>query len=125
MICWAFVFIANIIDYNSGISTSRALGEKISSKKMRKTFAKVSDYYRVLTFALLFDAIGSFFYFYKVPIASILSSAAVIAIEARSVIENSRKKKTAAADIPNIIKQIVNCEKIEEAKKIIDLLKNK
>lgn len=119
MICWTFVFIANIIDFWSGRDTAKALGEPIDSKGYRRTFIKIGDYYRVLMFALLFDLIGSLFEFYKLPFATLLGSVAVIAIELKSVIENSRRKKSHSAEIPEIIKEIVQCTTTAKGEEIL------
>ena len=129
MLCWAFVFVANIVDFCSGRETAKALGEKIDSKGYRRTFVKIGDYYRVLIFALLFDLIGSLFTFYRVPIASIIGSISVIAIECSSVIENSRRKKSHAAEVPDIIKKIIQCATTKDGERIfneiINQIKNK
>lgn len=119
MICWTFVFVANIIDFWSGRDTAKALGEPIDSKGYRKTFVKIGDYYRVLMFALLFDLIGSLFEFYKLPFATLLGSVAVIAIELKSVIENSRRKKSHSAEIPQIIKEIIQCSTTAKGEEIL------
>lgn len=119
MICWTFVFIANIIDFWSGRDTAKALGEPIDSKGYRKTFVKIGDYYRVLVFLLLFDLIGSLFDFYKLPFATLLGSVAVIAIELKSVIENSRRKKSHSAEIPQIIKEIIQCSTTAKGEEIL------
>lgn len=122
LVCWTFVFIANILDFWSGRDTAKALGEKIDSKGYRRTFVKIGDYYRVLMFLLLFDLIGSLFEFYKLPFATILGSIATIAIELKSVIENSRRKKSHAGDMPEIIKEIIQCTTADKSKEILDRL---
>lgn len=118
LVCWSFVFIANMVDFVSGRETARVLGEPINSKGYRKTFAKMGDYYRVLTFALLFDIIGSLIPAYSLPYASMLGSICVIAIECTSVIENSRKKKSKAADIPDMVRKIIQCTTVEKGEQI-------
>lgn len=122
LVCWAFVFCANILDFWSGRDTAKALGEAIDSKGYRKTFVKIGDYYRVLMFLLLFDLIGTLFEFYKLPFATILGSVSVIAIEMKSVIENSRRKKSHSAEIPNIVKEIIQCSTPGKGKEIIEKL---
>lgn len=119
LICWAFVFVANFVDFWSGRNTARAIGEHIDSKGYRRTFIKIGDYYRVLIFALLFDLIGSLFTFYKLPFASLLGSISVISIECASVIENSRRKKSHAAEVPEIIKKIIQCATTKDGEKIL------
>ena len=123
LICWAFVFVANFVDFWSGRNTARAIGEHIDSKGYRRTFIKIGDYYRVLIFALLFDLIGSLFSFYKLPFASLLGSISVIAIECASVLENSRRKKSHAAEVPEIIKKIIQCATTKDGEKILDEIK--
>ncbi len=118
LVCWTLVFIANMVDYVSGVDTAKALGEPIKSKGCRKTFAKMGDYFRVLTFALLFDIIGSLCSFYSLPFASMLGSISVIAIELFSVIENSRRKKSNAGDIPDMVKKIIQCTTVDKGKQI-------
>lgn len=117
--CWTFVFAANMLDFWSGRDTAKALGEKIDSKGFRRTITKVGDYYRVLMFTLLFDLIGCLFPFYKLPFASVLASIAVIAIELSSVIENSRRKKSHAGDLPDMVKQIIQCATAKDGEKIL------
>lgn len=119
LICWAFVFCANILDFWSGRDTAKALGEAIDSKGYRRTFVKIGDYYRVLMFLLLFDLIGTLFEFYKLPFATILGSVSVIAIELKSVIENSRRKKSHSAEIPEIIKEIIQCSTTSKGEEIL------
>lgn len=122
LICWTFVLLANILDFWSGRNTARALGEKIDSKGARRTFTKVVDYYRVLSFGLLFDVIGSFFSWYAMPFVSVIGSVAVIAIEWLSVIENSRRKKSHAAEVPEMVRKIVQCATADDGQKVLDMI---
>lgn len=124
LVCWAFVFVANFVDFWSGRDTAKAIGERIDSKGYRRTFIKIGDYYRVLIFALLFDLIGSLFAFYKLPFASIIGSVSVIAIELKSVLENSRRKKSNAADVPDIVKKIIQCATTSDGEKLLEEIKN-
>lgn len=124
LVCWAFVFVANFVDFWSGRDTAKAIGERIDSKGYRRTFIKIGDYYRVLIFALLFDLIGSLFSFYKLPFASIIGSVSIIAIELKSVLENSRRKKSNAADVPDIVKKIIQCATTADGEKLLEEIKN-
>lgn len=124
LVCWAFVFVANFVDFWSGRDTAKAIGERIDSKGYRRTFIKIGDYYRVLIFALLFDLIGSLFAFYKLPFASIIGSVSIIAIELKSVLENSRRKKSNAADVPDIVKKIIQCATTADGEKLLEEIKN-
>ena len=104
---WLFVVLACFVDFWSGIAAAKKIGEPLSSNGFRKTVEKIGDYVKVLMFALMFDMIGSLLSFYKLPFASILCAIAVLAIEAKSVIENNAKKKSNSSDIPKVIAKLI------------------
>ena len=120
LICWTFMVIACLIDFWSGTDTAKALGEKLISHGFRRTITKMGDYVRVMFFALMFDMLGSLLPFYKIPFVTILATIAVVIIEGKSVIENSRRKKAHAADIPDIVKQIIHATTAKQGHEIID-----
>lgn len=120
LICWTFMVIACLIDFWSGTDTAKALGEKLISHGFRRTITKMGDYVRVMFFALMFDMLGSLLPFYKAPFVTILATIAVVIIEGKSVIENSRRKKAHAADIPDIVKQIIHATTAKQGHEIID-----
>ena len=124
LICWVFMTLSCIVDFWSGTTTAKALGEKLQSHGFRRTIIKIGDYVRVLCFALMFDALGSLLPFYAIPFGTILCTVAIICIEGKSVIENSRRKKAHAADIPDIVKQIVQATTAKQGNEIIDKLIN-
>ena len=124
LICWVFMTLSCIVDFWSGTTTAKALGEKLQSHGFRRTIIKIGDYVRVLCFALMFDALGSLLPFYAIPFGTILCTVAIICIEGKSVIENSRLKKAHAADIPDIVKQIVQATTAKQGSEIIDKLIN-
>ena len=124
LICWVFMTLSCIVDFWSGTTTAKALGEKLQSHGFRRTIIKIGDYVRVLCFALMFDALGSLLPFYAIPFGTILCTVAIICIEGKSVIENSRRKKAHAADIPDIVKQIVQATTVKQGSEIIDKLIN-
>ena len=72
-----------------------------------------------MLFALMFDALGSLLPFYAVPFATMLCTLAVMCIEGKSVIENSRRKKAHAGEIPDILRQIVEATTQEQGKDIL------
>lgn len=111
--------IACLIDFWSGTDTAKALGEKLISHGFRRTITKMGDYVRVMFFALMFDMLGSLLPFYKIPFVTILATIAVVIIEGKSVIENSRRKKAHAADIPDIVKQIIHATTAKQGHEII------
>lgn len=122
LICWLFMIMANLIDFWSGTSTAKAIGESLHSHGFRRTVTKIGDYVRLMLFALMFDMLGSFLHFYFLPFGTVLCTIAVIWIEGRSVVENSRKKKAHAADVPEIVKQIVQCATTEKGVEILTKL---
>lgn len=122
LVCWLFVACSSLIDFWSGVSTAKAVGEKLQSRGFRRTFTKIGDYIRVMLFAFMFDSLGSFMAFYVLPFATILSSIAVICIEGKSVIENSARKKANAAEVPEMVKQIVQAATAKQGLAIIEKL---
>lgn len=124
LICWVFMTLSCIVDFWSGTTTAKALGEKLQSHGFRRTIVKIGDYVRVLCFALMFDALGSLLPFYAIPFGTILCTVAIICIEGKSVIENSRRKKTHAADIPEIVKQIVQASTARQGSDILTKIIN-
>jgi hypothetical protein len=122
LVCWLFMVLSTIVDFWSGVTTARAVGQPVMSRGFRRTIIKISDYMRVMLFALMFDMLGSLLSFYILPFATALCTMAVMIIEGKSVIENSRRKKTHAADMPDIIKRIVRAATAEQGKEVLDYL---
>lgn len=123
--CCVSITISAFVDMWSGIDAARANHERIDSKGLRRTISKVVDYLRVLIFGALIDGLGLFFTWYVAPYAMILITVGIIVIECRSVMENSRKKKSHAADIADVVKQIIECADEKDAKKLVTLIKDK
>lgn len=122
MVCWAMMLIACLIDLWDARKTALLLGERIESHKYRKTITKAGDYSRVLMFVLMFDMLGFLFSCYKLPFASIICTVAILFIEGKSVIEHMQKKKAHAAEIPDIIKNIIKASSTKEAEHILNEL---
>lgn len=119
MVCWFFMIVACLIDFWSGITTARALHEPLMSHGFRRTFIKIGEYWRVMLFALLFDILGAFLSFYYLPFATMLCTASVLFIEGRSVIENSRRKKSSAADVVDVSRKIAEATTRDEVRAVI------
>lgn len=120
VICWIFCTIACIVDFWSGTLTAKILGEKLMSHGFRRTIVKIGDYARVLMFALMTDVLGSLLSFYVLPFATMLCALAALCIEGRSVLENSKRRKAHAADVPDIVKQIIQATTAEQGHEILD-----
>ena len=120
LICWIFMILSSIVDFWSGTATAKALGQALMSHGFRRTITKIGDYVRLMLFALMFDILGSLLSFYIIPFATILCTIAVIYIEGKSVVENSKCKKAHAADVPDIVKKIVQAATVEQGHEILN-----
>ena len=120
LICWIFMILSSIVDFWSGTTTAKALGQALMSHGFRRTITKIGDYVRLMLFALMFDILGSLLSFYIIPFATILYTVAVIYIEGKSVVENSKRKKAHSAEVPDIVKQIVRATTAEQGHEILD-----
>lgn len=115
MVCWLFMVLATLVDFWSGVTTARALHEPLMSHGFRRTIAKIGSYWQVLIFALLFDILGAFISFYYLPFMTMISTLSIIIIEARSVVENNKRRKVSAAQIPEVTERIIAAMTNEEA----------
>ena len=93
------------------------------SHGLRKTVRKVIDYLRIVYFFLLIDILGAIFTWYNLPYCAILATLGVLLIEGRSVIENSKKKRSAAGRVVDAVQEIISCMDSEKAQKIIEMIK--
>ena len=121
--CCILVIIACFIDLWTGIDAAKKNREPISSKALRRTIAKVLDYLRVIIFGVLIDLLGLAFPWYAVPYMAIICTLGILVIEGKSVLENFHKKKSSAAQVVNIIEEIVKATDNETAEKIIKAIK--
>ena len=125
LVCWFFMVVSSIVDFWSGTTTAKALGQALMSHGFRRTVTKIGDYVRLMLFALMFDILGSLLSFYIVPFATILCTIAIIYIEGKSVVENSKRKKAHAADVPDKVKKIVQAVSQKDAEIILEQLTKK
>jgi flagellar basal body-associated protein FliL len=117
------VCAAALIDMWTGIDAAKANKEKIMSHGLRKTVKKIIDYLRIVYFFLLIDILGAVFVWYNLPYCAILATLGTLLIEGRSVIENSRKKQSAAGRVVDAVQEIIACVDSEKAQKIIEMIK--
>lgn len=125
MVCWAMMIMSCLVDLWSGRDTAKFLSERLESHKYRRTIVKIGDYSRVMLFGFMFDCLGMLLPFYILPFGTMLCTIGVIAIEGKSVIENSARKKAHAADIPDMIKKIIQAATTKDAEIIVEQLTNK
>lgn len=127
MVCWSFMVVATLVDFWSGVTTARALHEPLMSHGFRRTIAKIGSYWQMLIFALLFDILGAFISFYYLPFMTMISTLSIIIIEARSVVENNKRRKVPAAQIPEVTEQtisaVTNKEAVAAVARIIEMAK--
>ena len=117
------VCVAALIDMWTGIDAARTNKEHIMSHGLRKTVSKIIDYLRIVYFFLLIDILGAVFAWYNIPYCAILATLGVLLIEGRSVIENSKKKQSAAGRVVDAVQEIIACVDSEKAQKIIEMIK--
>lgn len=123
LICWIFVVFGNVIDFWSGTSTAKAVGEKLDTHGFRRTIVKIGDYVKVMLFFLMFDLLGMLLPFYNLPYGTMLVTVAILIIEGMSVVENHKRKKAHAAHVPEVIKKIVQASTLEQGLAILNQIK--
>ena len=117
------VCAAALIDMWTGIDAARTNKERIMSHGLRKTVSKIIDYLRIVYFFLLIDILGAVFAWYNLPYCAILATLGVLLIEGRSVLENSKKKQSAAGRVVDAVQEIIACVDSDKAQKIIEMIK--
>ena len=124
LLMWTVMVAAVAVDLWAGITCARARGEKIYSGALRRTFAKLGDYWRIQMMAFIFDLVGSCIEWYTLPWGSLIITAAIVLIEARSVWENEKSKKSNVAKLPDAIREILNCTDARNAQELINKIKD-
>lgn len=122
-VCFVLVVVACLIDLWTGVDAARKNREKIKSRILRRTVAKILDYLRVVVFGVLFDILGLAFPWYSIPYATLLVTLGILLIEGKSVIENYQKSKSSAAKVVDMISTIIECGDNDTAEKIIKAIK--
>ena len=122
--CCILVIVACFIDLWTGIDAARKNKEKIRSKALRRTVAKILDYLRVIVFGTLIDVLGLSFPWYIIPYCAVVCTLGILVIEGKSVLENFHKKKSSAAKVVDIVSAIVDATDNETAEKIIKAIKS-
>ena len=98
-IMWLFVLVAIAVDLRSGYSKAKQRGEARNSYGLRRTVSKFTLYYSCLLLAFMVDVIvmyviSSFnFIIPAIPYITIIGSAYLIYVEARSVMEKAEEKE--------------------------------
>lgn len=122
--CCILIIAACLIDLWTGIDAAKKNRERIRSKALRRTVAKVLDYLRVVVFGVLVDVLGLAFPWYSIPYFAIICALGILVIEGKSVLENLQKKRSSAAQVVDIIQAIVEATDNDTAEKIIKAIKD-
>lgn len=123
LMCWLTMFFSVLVDMWDGVQTARFMKEKVDSKGLRRTFAKAGDYWRMMLFGLMFDSLGLLFPWYILPYMTMVITVGVLVIEFRSVWEHNRRKRSHAAELPNVIANIIKCASEKDALELINKIK--
>ena len=122
-ICCVAIIVAVFLDLNTGINAAKKNHEKIKSRILRRTITKIIDYLRVLVFGVIIDVLGLAFPWYNIPYCAILVAVGVVLIEAKSVLENYQKSKSAASELPDMLMDVIKAVTREDAQRIIEAIK--
>lgn len=122
-ICAIAILAAVLIDLTTGIEAAKKCKEKIRSRILRRTISKVVDYYRLLFFGIIIDVLGLAFTWYNIPYCAVIVAVGIVLIEGKSVLENYKKMKSVAKELPSVVKQIIEAVTDKDAEKVIELIK--
>lgn len=122
-ICSVLVIVAVLLDLHSGIAAAKKCCERLRSHIFRRTIAKTVDYLRMVFFGVMIDVLGLCFPWYEIPYCTILVTLASVLIEAKSVLENNARSRSAVAQLPSVIEQIINARNAKDAQAIVRILR--
>jgi hypothetical protein len=96
-VVWIVVLVGILIDLGFGVQKAKQIGEFITSEGFRRTVKKLTYYYSMLTFALLFDSINPISYYFPyplsvIPLFTVIFGMVLIYTEAKSVREKAEDK---------------------------------
>jgi hypothetical protein len=117
------VIVAIMLDLWDGVHTARKTGQRVHSHKLRVTASKMSEYFRFIVIGFLVDCLGSLFSFYPLPIIAMLFGVGLIIVEAKSMLEHAKRRKSHTTELPDIIRSIIDCAHEKDAKRLIEELK--
>lgn len=97
-ILWCAVLVSMIIDFYFGIRKAKQIGEVRSSEGYKRSVSKFNQYFGMLLYAFIFDAIVPISYFFEfpisaIPVVSLLATVALVFTEAKSVHEKADEKQ--------------------------------
>lgn len=116
---WLLVIVAVLLDLWDGVYTAKVTHQRIHSHKLRVTVNKISEYWRLMLIGFLIDTAGCLFPVYALPYLSILFCLGLICVEAKSMFEHVRKRRSQAVDVAKLIQMLVECASEKDAKKLL------
>lgn len=119
VVMWLLTIAAVLLDLWDGIYTARSIGQRIHSHKIRVTVAKISEYWRIMLIGFLIDTVALSLPFYNLSYLSMVICIGLIATEAKSMLEHARKRKSKAAELPEVLRMIVDCATEHDAQQAI------
>ena len=122
-ICCIAILFAVLIDLTTGVERAKKCKERIKSRILRRTVSKLVDYYRLLFFGIIIDVLGLIFVWYNNPYCTVLVALGVVAVEAKSVLENYKQMKSVARNVPGAMGEVAEAVMSKKAEKVIDMIK--
>lgn len=92
---------AVLVDLFDGLHTARVLAQPVESHKLRKTVMKIIEYWRLLLLGLMADAVGLLLPAYGLPYVGMALTVGVVLIEALSLLEHARHRRSSVARLPD------------------------
>lgn len=116
---WIIVIAAILIDLWDGVYTAKAMHIRIHSHKLRITVGKISEYWRLMLIGFCVDTVGALFPAYSLPYLSVIFCVGLVCVEAKSMFEHARKRKSNTVEVKDMIRMIIDCTSEGDAKSII------
>lgn len=117
---WLLVIAAIMLDLWDGVYTAKATHQHIHSHKLRVTIDKVSEYWRLMLVGFIIDTIGVLFPVYALPFLSIVFCIGLIGVEAKSMLEHAKRRKSKALEAKEIISMMVACASEGDAHSVLE-----
>lgn len=112
---WMILVAAILIDLWDGVHTARKMKEPIRSHRLRITVQKITEYWRLMLIAALVDCVGALFTFYTIPYLSILFCLCLVGVEAKSMFEHAKRRKSRAVEMKDILGIIIRAVNDKDA----------
>lgn len=120
VVLWVLVIAAIMLDLWDGVYTAKVTHQRIHSHKLRVTVDKISEYWRLMLIGFIIDTIGVLFPVYAFPYLSILFCVGLIGVEAKSMFEHAKRRKSKAIEAKDIIKTIIACATEKDARALLE-----